>query len=412
MNTRRLALALSWALGSAACGPGVGAEGESSGGSGTATGSSATPTHGGSDNGVADSTITNITDADTTNTEPTPVELHIEAYCQAWLSVPCPQPRYDSVEECIEHYGAHLDPWVARAEAGTATFDPECAAAKVEQVLGEEPECPGGVCRIFHGSTGQDQPCERDFTAPGTDCDEGLFCAPCTGALFCETTCQPWCQVAGTGEACNAASCEPEHWCVGPHDTTNTPTCEPIPNPGDPCLLPPEGCGLDMWCDDGLCSDQYLGIGSDCTDAPCDVEVAFCDRTTHSCVAQRPLGSACTVWYQCQSGACVLDQCVPLPDTVGAACHQHKRCAGDLECDSLTRTCREPYPSLACNVALWCPSSRRTDDVCDEGEGPDACPPNIDASDCGYCPPTRQGDGQCDETTYCAEGTDPDCPDE
>lgn len=392
-----------------ACGPGVGSGADT----GTASGGSSGPgdTTNGSQTGSTGSTGSTgpgPTGVDTTaGSGPTPLELHIEAYCMAWLSVECPWPRYDSVEECIEHYGAELAPWAAQAEAGTAVFDEACGAIEVMQIQGEELECVERSCRVFHGFLEQGDLCELDYSAKGTECGEGLSCAPCVG-LFCDSTCEPRCATVGDGEACHAAACDEGLWCVEVGDVEPEEFCEPMPGPGDPCSGGLNPCPLDLWCDDGTCSDQYAGVGESCADTPCDVAVAFCQADV--CAPQLPLGSPCTVWYQCQSTACVQDQCAPLPDTVGAACHQHKRCADELECDVLTRTCREPYPSFVCNVQSWCPTYGFPDDVCDEGDGPDQCPPNTDPSDCGYCPETRQGDGECDETLYCAEGTDPDCP--
>jgi hypothetical protein len=90
-------------------------------------------------------------------------------------------------------------------------------------------------------------------------------------------------------------------------------------------------------------------------------------------------------------------------------CHQERECGAGLHCEGLTRTCIEPIQGRACILPTWCPPYVQHNGVCDEGDGPDQCPPNTDAADCGYCTEFRQNDGQCDEPQFCAPGTDPDC---
>lgn len=391
-----------------ACGPTVGADGSSTGGS-TGTGDSTGP---GSATEVVDS-ATGSTGADsTTGPGDDPAQDHVQAYCEAWLSVECPFPRYDSLDECIEHYGAELAPYFEMAEAGLYVFDEECAALRVETLVDGASCENGGVCSMFHGFGAEGSECDTvPWGAPATSCGAGLSCYSSSG-LFSPSVCLPTCSFAAQGDSCASLPCDDGLWCDYVDDVGSDGTCEPIPGPGDPCATGMESpCGLEMWCDGGTCSDQYGGVGAPCAVGamPCDLDVAYCDYDLGECVPLLPLDSPCTSWWQCESTACVLDVCVPVPDAVGLPCHQEKRCAGGLECDGMTFTCREPFTSPVCAFFRWCSPSVILDGVCQEGDGPDDCPPNTDPSDCGYCPQGRQGDGQCDDGLFCAEGTDPDC---
>jgi hypothetical protein len=383
----------------AACGPDVIPSGDGTSGASSSTTEPAT-TADGSDIGSETGAPVSTGMVDSTGGEPSAVDAHIEAWCQAWLASECPLPRYDSLEECVEHYGGQLQPWVDAAEAGTLVFDEACAAAKVDVLITGQSSCPAYACSLFVGTTVQSQPCELLEYLLASECATGLQCV--TGI------CQPSCLVVPEGGDCNWGSCDDGLQCIYDGDTPFADgICEPIPGPGDPCAFSESPCPLDLWCDVDVCSDQYGGVGDSCLDQPCAVAQAYCEMDV--CVELLPLGEPCAEWWQCASRACVADQCTPLPDTVGAPCHNEFYCDGGLECDAVLRTCREPFEAYVCNWGLWCPSDVLFNDVCDEGDGPDQCPAGSDAADCGYCPEGRQDDGECDEPILCAEGTDPDC---
>jgi hypothetical protein len=386
----------------AACGPDVSPSGEGTSDASSSTTAHATSTSAadGSETGTLASTSTA---ADDTSGEPSAVDAHIDAWCQAWLSPECPLPRYDSQGECIEHYGGRLQPWIDAADAGELVFDEACAAAKVEVLVTGESSCPAYYCSLFVGTTAQAEPCVLLEHPLASECSAGLQCA--------DGICQPSCVVLPEGGDCTMGSwgtCGEGLQCIFDGDTPwASGTCEPIPGPGDPCVMSESPCPYELWCDDGVCSDQYGGVGDSCATTPCDVAQGYCVMDV--CVEPLPLGEPCLSWWQCASTACVADQCTPLPDTVGAPCHHELWCGGGLECDDVLRTCREPFTTYVCNWARWCPTDRLYNDVCDEGDGPDQCPEGSDAADCGYCPDHRQDDGECDEPILCAVGTDPDC---
>jgi hypothetical protein len=381
-----------------ACGPDVTPGGDGTSG---ATDVDASTT---ADTGVPESSGT----VDDTGPPPpsTPVEAHIEAWCQAWLSATCPFPRYASLEECIDHYTMQLQPWIDIAPITGLELDEQCCDDKVAALLGE-PSCSAEECPLFVGTAGLDEFCE-----PLAD---GLASQCAAGAVCFSSRCVPLCLVIPDGGDCGAfvpGDCEESSQCVFPGDACDIEgTCERVPWAGETCeSIPYIQCSPGLWCDGGICNDQYGGVGDSCMSTlnqPCDDASAYCEMDV--CTALLPDGAPCTIWASCASGACVGDLCVPLPATVGAPCHQEYKCGGGLECDAWMRTCREPFTSAACDWHAWCPFDPSSNDVCDEGDGPDQCPPGTDAADCGYCPDARQGDGVCDEPNDCAPGTDPDC---
>lgn len=394
-----------WLLTLAACGPDVGPGMD---GTSSATGSSSSTTDqattlDGSSSGAAESTGI----VDSTGGLPSAIDAHIEAWCQAWLTPECPLPRYDSLEECIDHYTARLQPWIDAAAAGELGFDEQCGADQVAALLGEA-TCNALQCSLFVGTAGEGEACEPLEVRLASQCDADTLCHSDLGTAG---TCVPRCVVFGVGDDCGygqVGTCEDGTQCILDGDTPFAGgVCEPLPGPGDPCANTESPCGFDMWCDNGVCSDQFGGSGDSCLDQPCDAAQTYCEMDV--CEALLPDGSPCMRWWNCASGACVGDVCVPLPDTVGEPCHQEKVCGGGLQCNGLLFTCQEPFAAIVCNWQQWCPVDAGFDGVCNEGDGPDDCPPDSDAADCGYCPAARQGDGTCDEPLRCAPGTDPDC---
>ncbi len=156
--------------------------------------------------------------------------------------------------------------------------------------------CDGdGTCQ----PAGDGTPCaSTSHCLPGDHCDETGACAPRLPA----------------GSTCSYdVECQSPHRCLGVSPTTGEGTCEMPGGEGAPCLVTDNTeCKFPYVCVSGFCT-RAMGVGQPCFEGRC-VDAA-CQRARGSsegtCVPLRKDGDLCDGPYDCESGACFQDLCVP-----------------------------------------------------------------------------------------------------
>jgi hypothetical protein len=198
------------------------------------------------------------------------------------------------------------------ASGAACAFDSECESRHCEQDACDPSMCCRGTC-VGDGPSTAGGPCRADpDCVEGTACDLDHVChalakagescyrdAQCEYGLGCVTqtnpgVCRP---LASTGDACPFGRCA---W-IGDRCDPNA-GCTPYGVAGDACAADSE-CSPAGFCDTsaGRCAD-LPDVGMPCM-LRCAGE-AWCDVTSHVCMARLEMNAPCSTDNQCVTGYC------------------------------------------------------------------------------------------------------------
>jgi len=249
--------------------------------------------------------------------------------------------------------------------------------------------CVDGLCQETSRA------CQAVPRAPGTACDDGLFCTE-------GETCDPSGQCVG-----RPRTCAPAGPCREARCEEVTDRCLDLPAPdGAPC-----DDGLFCTQGDACLAGQCQGAPRDCA-APGSCASGACDEAADRCTGDpAPDGTACDDDDRCTLGdACLAGQCQGAP----VDCSVASDACNDGVCEPASGAC-VPVPAregASCDDGLFCTTAERCQAGACLAEGPTDCSAAADPCNAGVCDegldacrpePAREGEF-CDDGQFCTLG--------
>jgi hypothetical protein len=247
-----------------------------------------------------------------------------------------------SREACLQGQTDHnpIPQLVAGVAAGRATYDGVAAQGCLDAahavttcdlaLLGAMSEACDAV---FTGKVAVGATCFVDDECVTGSCDT----SSCTDDTCCAGACQADI-IVGLGEPCSAGVfCDYDAYCPSEEGGA---VCTARLHEGEACAAGSDSCGFGLICD-GTCK-RLPARGEACDRnvfEPCSVFGDICDATSHTCVAARLPGEACSadVPADCVTYAeCVGDTCVAAAvegeDCTSTACYRGLTCGPESKC--------------------------------------------------------------------------------